>query len=188
MTLSERDRKALKMGVIGVALIASYILAIEPMAKAYANLQADHDRIAAKVARAMHNVRKVEYYTQRLAEYEEAVGELSPARPYDEQISSTGEQIITAAQQGGVQLQGFTPTAGVVWADDPTLQTVMFRIDAEADWGNVFKFIRSLYRIPGVLSVESLDLSSDPEKGGKIKMGMTISALAKNEWRRMNGE
>ena len=181
MTLNERDRKALTMGVIGVAVIASYMLAVEPLAKGYTSLQDDHDMLTAKVSRAMQDARKVEHYTERLAEYEKTVGELSPPRPYDEQISAIGERIITAAQQGGVQLQGFTPTAGAVWAEDPTLQTVAFRIDAEADWGNVFKFISSLYRIPGILSVERLDLSSDPKKGGKIRIRLTISALAKNE-------
>ncbi len=194
MALSERDRKALVSGGVALGAIGLYVLLIEPLARAYADLVADHERLASKVARSVHVNRKAAYFAEQLAEYEQIAGELSPPKPYDEQITTIGEQIIAAAQKSGVQLRGSTPTAPVPWAEDPTLEMALFRIDAQAGWENVFKFIASVCRIPGVLSVEQLDLSGGPKKGGskgpkargparpggngKITMRLTVSVLA----------
>ena len=195
MEISRRDRRALLLGGVGLGLIAMYFLAIEPLASAYAKLVADHDRLAAKVARRIHDNRKAEYYAGRLKEYEQTAGELSGPKPYDEQITAVGEQIIAAAQKSGVQLRGATPTAAVPWGNDPTLEMALFHIDGEVrwenlmtagrGWENVFKFIANLYRIPGVLSVERLDLSgerkkgspNDPSQGGKIALRLAVSVL-----------
>jgi type II secretory pathway component PulM len=202
MALSARDRRAAILGSVGLGLIGLYLLAIEPLAKAYEDLVSDHERLAAKVARTIRDNRKAEYFAERLADYEQTAGELSPPRPYDEQITTVGEQITAAAQQSGIQLQGFTPTSAVPWGEDPALELALFHIDAQtswqqvtraaASWENVFKFIASLYRIPGVLSIERLDLSSvaskggpseggpdGPGKGGKITLRLTVSVLVK---------
>jgi hypothetical protein len=203
MALNERDRRAVTLGAVALAIIAAYFLVIEPLANAYDGLVAEHDRLAARVARAIQDNRKAEYYTKRIADYEQSSGELTPPPPYDEQITTVGGQIIAAAQKSGVQLKGFTPTAATIWAEDPALALASFHVDVEvqwpqpkraaASWENVFKLIANLYRIPGVLSVERLDLSSPaskggaggpggrrgPGKGGKIVVRLTISVLVK---------
>jgi hypothetical protein len=53
-------------------------------------------------------------------------------------------------------------------------------LEADADFEPVFKFIDALYRIDGVLSVENLDLTGDPKKGGKVHVRLTISVLVKS--------
>jgi hypothetical protein len=203
VALSTRDRRALILGGVGLGVIALYLLVIEPLADAYGELVGDHERLAARVARTIHDNRKAAYYAERLADYEQSAGELLPARPYDEQITAVGEQITAAAQQSGIQLQGFTPTSAVPWGQDPALALALFHIDAEtswpqlkraaSSWENVFKFVAALYRIPGVLSVERLDLSSEtsrraggppgrggpggPSQGGKITLRLAVSVL-----------
>ena len=104
-----------------------------------------------------------------------------PTKRYSEQITTVGEQIVAAAQKNGVQLKGTTPSAVRAWPPDPTLQLAPVLIEADADFEPVFKFIDALYRIDGVLSVESLDLTGDPKKGGKLKMRLTISVLVKSQ-------
>lgn len=206
MALNERDRRAIQLGAVALAVIAAYFLVVEPLANGYDGLVAEHDRLATRVARSIQDNRKAAYYTQRLADYEQSSGALAPPPPYDEQITTVGGQIIAAAQKSGVQLKGFTPTAAAVWAEDPTLALASFHADVEvqwpqpkqaaASWENVFKFIASLYRVPGVLSVERLDLSSPaskggaggpggprgpggPGEGGKIVVRLTVSVLVK---------
>ncbi len=195
MALSERDRRAIVMGAIGLGLIAAYMFAVEPLAKAYDRWITEHDHLAARLARTVRDNRKAEYFTSQIAEFEQTAGVLVPPAPYSEQITTVGEQIMTAAQAGGVSLRGSTPTAPVPWAEDPSLEVALLHIDAESAWPgppaasgaweNIFKFIAGLYRIPGVLSVEQLDLSSDAKKGGsdggkqggKITMRLSVSVL-----------
>lgn len=191
MALSEKDRRALVWGGLALGLIAAYFLAIEPLANAYDRLVTDHDRFAAQVARVMLANRKTEYFAERITEYEQTSGALSPPKPYDEQVTTVGERIVMAAQQSGIQLQGFAPAAATPWADDSAMEMALFHIDAETKWPNVmksdtkwenvFKFIAGLYRIPGVLSVERLDLSSVQQKkgsGGRLTVRLTLSVLA----------
>ncbi len=179
MALSQRDRRALILGGVALGAISLYLLAIEPLAVAYADLTNEHDQLAGRIARTVHVHRKAAYLAEQIAEYTQQVGELSPPKPYDEQITTVGEQIIAAAQKSGVQLRGATPTAAVPWAEDPALSMALFHIDAEAKWSslmdsdkgwtNVFKFIAAVYRIPGVLSVEQFNLSTAAQQKGKSK-------------------
>ncbi|MCK4342714.1 MAG: type II secretion system protein M [Phycisphaerae bacterium] len=196
MALNARDRRALILGGVGLGLLALYFGLLEPAAKAYDDLAAEHERLAGQVARTLHNNQKAEYYAERLKEYEQTAGELVQPKPYDEQITTIGEQIMTAAQKSGLQLRSSTPSAAAPWGDDPALELATFQIDAEVawpnamasrpGWENVFKFIGNLYRIPGVLSVERLDLTgelmkgkpNDPNVGGKISVRLTVSVLA----------
>lgn len=171
MKLNDRDRRALILGGTALGLIVLYFGGIEPLAEAHDELVNEHDRLAGRVARAVRDNRKAEYFSEQIAEYEQAAGELSPPKPYDEQITTVGEQILATAQKSGIQLRGATPTAAVPWAEDPAFQMALFHIDAEAGWESVFKFVGSLYRIPGVLSVERLDLSSKAKKGGPSRGG-----------------
>ena len=195
MELSTRDRRAVIFGGVGLGLIAVYFLGLEPLARAYGRLSSEHDRLAGRVARALYETQKAAYYTERIAQHEEAFGELVSPKPYDEQVTTVGAQILTAAQTNGLQLRGVTPAEAGPWADDPTLALALFHVDAEVMWENartaggsweqVFKFIASVYRIPGVLSVERLDLSSDikpgqaydPNKPGKLTVRLTVSVL-----------
>jgi type II secretory pathway component PulM len=178
MALSERDRRAVLMGGVGLGLVVLYLLVIEPLASGYAGMVAEHGRLAGQVARAVYSQKKNAYLARQVAEYEEKNGSLTAPKPFGEQISVVGEQIVAAAQARGVQLKGTTPAAGTAWQDDPTLEMAVVRIEAEAEWEKTFEFIAALYRVSGVLSVEQLEMTSDPKKGGKITLRLAVSVLA----------
>lgn len=195
MALSTRDRRALVAGAVGLAVLGVHFLGIEPAARAYGRLSDEHDRLAAQLARTRQNQAKAAYYRQRIADCEKDAGELRAPRPAAEQITAVAAALMTAAQQSGVQLRTVTPAAPSPWGDDPALVVALLQIDAEvawpkADlapqaWGNIFKFVRQAYRIPGVLSVERCDLGSElppgppnnPNVGGKINVRLTLSVL-----------
>jgi len=177
MEISERDKRALKLGGLGLGIIAAYFLVVEPLISSYDGLVADHKVLAAKVKRVIYENRKTKYLIERIAECEEKSGELLPPKPYSEQITTVGDKITTAAQKTGVEMKNSTRTAAKPWPDDPTLEMALIHVDAQAGWENVFKFIGELYRIPGVLSVEQMNLSSGPKKGGKITLTLTVSVL-----------
>lgn len=178
MALSERDRRAVLMGGIGLGLVLLYLFVIDPLASGYAKLVAEHERLAARVARAVYSQKKNAYLAKQVAQYEENTGSLAAPKPYGEQVSAVGEQIVAAAQANGVQLKGTTPAAGIAWPDDATLEMAIVRIDGEAEWEKTFQFIAALYQVNGVLSVEQLEMTSDPKKGGKITLRLSISVLA----------
>jgi hypothetical protein len=178
MALSERDRRAVIMGGIGLGLIVLFIAVIEPLASQYAGLVAEHERCASQVARALYSQKKNAWLARQVAQYEENNGPLSPLKPCGEQVSAVGEQIVAAAQANGVQLKGTTPTAATPWPDDPSLEMAIVRIDAEAEWEKAFGFIAALYCVNGVLSVEQMEMTSDPKKGGKITLRLGVSVLA----------
>jgi len=193
MALTSRDRRALRYGAGGVALLVLYFFAVEPLAGGYFRLREEHQRLAIRLARRGYETQKAAYFAARLAEFERAGGALRPPRPYDQEIAALGEQIVAAAQQSGVQLSGATPTPAVPWGDDPTLALALVNLEAQVQWpaplqadeiwANVFAFLQRLYRIPGVLSVERLDLASavqqggGPVKGGTITLRLTVSVL-----------
>lgn len=178
MAMSQKDRRALVMGGVVLGLIALYFFVIEPLAVGYADMNREHDAVASRVARLVYNQKKNAYLTSQIAEYEENNGLLEAPKPYDVQITAVGEQIVTAAMSNGLQLKGTTPGAPVAWPDDPALEMSVVRIDAEAEWEKVFGFIGALYRVPGVLSVEQMELTSDPKKGGRITVRLGVSILA----------
>ncbi|HEX2922532.1 MAG TPA: hypothetical protein VHS28_00710, partial [Chloroflexota bacterium] len=61
MALSQRDRRAILVGGVGLCLVLLYLFVIEPAALAYADLVAEHERLAGKVARAIYTQKKNAY-------------------------------------------------------------------------------------------------------------------------------
>lgn len=179
MAMTERDRKALKRGGVALGAIVMYFLVIEPVASGYDDLVATHTLLADQVKRAVYDNQKAKYEVKQVAKWEEKAGDLSPPKPYSEQITAVGTALVTAAQKGGVKIKNSAWTGPKPWADDVTLDIVSLRLDAEAGWENVFKFIAELYRIPGVLSIEQMGLTGDPKKGGKLSLRLTVSAMVK---------
>jgi len=176
MAITERDRRALILGGAAVGVIAVYFAGIEPLWEKYDRLVSKHQANATTMVRVLVNERKADYYAEQVSELEEKVGELSPPRPYSEQITAVSEKVVTAAQQSGIKLQGSSPTGPLAWPDDPELQQASIIIDAEADWEKVFKFVAALYRLEGILSVEQMELTGKP-KGGRLTLKLTVSVL-----------
>ncbi len=199
MALSTRDRRAVYLGGGVLALIAAWTLVIEPAFGAYDRLVTRHQQLARQVSRVEFNRAKADYYRGRVEEFAQQAGLFAEPKPYAEQVTTVAEQILTAAQQSGVQLKGATPTTPGAWADDPSLSLARFHIDAEvawpkADqaakaWENIFKFTQALYRTPGVLSIEQLELNgeygpgnpNDPNLKGKITVRMNLSVLTAHD-------
>lgn len=190
MNLTQRDRRAVRLGVVGVALIGAYFFVLEPLAVRYAKLVRDHRSAAATIRRKILDGRRYAEREPQVRNWEEKAGNLIPSRPYSEQITAVGTKIIAAAGENGVQLQGATPSAPTPWSDtagpamagaggEAPLAQALIHIDAQAEWENVFKFVAALYRIEGVLSVEQFDLSGDPRQGGQLKLKLVISVLMK---------
>ncbi len=178
MAISERDRRALWVGGFGLALLAAYFLAVEPLWGRYEQMSSAHASAAAKLSRLIANNRKADYYAAQVAKMEEQVGPLTEPKPYSEQISTVTGQVIASAQANGVELKGATPAAAVAWADEPRLQRASIIIDAEAEWTNALQFINALYAVEGILSVEQMDLSGDAKKGNKLTFKLVVSLLA----------
>ncbi|NLX07909.1 MAG: type II secretion system protein M [Phycisphaerae bacterium] len=179
MNLTQRDKRALTLGAIGLAAIAGYLLIIEPALTSYDELRATHAANAAKVAKLLLDRQKSVYLSTKLDQWREKAGEFAPPDEYGRRMTVVGDGLVAAVQRGGLQLKHSTWSATRSWNEDPTLALAMLQIDGEAGWENVFKFIAELHRIPGVLSIESLDLSGDPKKGGNLTVRMTVSVLVK---------
>jgi len=179
MEITKRDRRALISGAVALGAIGLYILVIEPVLAAHNNTAATHMALARRVSRAIYENQKAKYDAQQVAEWESNSGKLLEPRPYSEQITTVGSDVVVAAKKGGVQIKHSIWDKPKPWHDNPALALATVRIDAEAPWTNVFKFIAGLYRIPGVLSVERMDLSSGPKKGGKITLKLTLSVMVK---------
>ncbi|MHC4442373.1 MAG: type 4a pilus biogenesis protein PilO [Planctomycetota bacterium] len=177
MALSERDLRALKLGGVGLAIIAFYLLIADPAVNWYNGLVREHQRLANQIAHTIYEKDKQRHNARLVAEWEQKNGPLSAPKPYSEQITAVGNEIVTAGKKSGVKLKNTTPRAAVPWADDPRLQMASIHVDAETGWENVFKFIAAVYRIDGVLSVESVNLSNSSKKGGKMTLRMTISVM-----------
>lgn len=177
MALTQRDRRALLLGGAGIVVLGLYMWVIEPAATAYATMVGTHGQRAERAARLAWEAERARYMDERVTEFEANAGSLGTPKSYSEQITSVSEQLVGAAQAGGAQVRNSTWSAPAPWAEDPSLALARLLIDAEADWEGVFKFLNAVYRIPGVLSVEELDLNSDPKKGGKVAIRLTISVL-----------
>ncbi len=176
MALSERDRRALILGGAALGIIAAYLLVVKPLVNGYHGLLREHDAVAQAAARKVYEQRKADYLTAAVKEWEDKAGTLSPPKPYSEQITAVGERIVAAAQESGVQLQGTTPSAASAWPGDGQVSQATMQIEAQSNWESVFKFVAALYRIPGVVSVETMDLTG--EKGGeKLKLRLGVSVL-----------
>jgi Tfp pilus assembly protein PilO len=189
MEISQRDRRAIVFGGIGLVVICAYLLLIEPAMTYYDDLTDEHTVLAAKVGRIMRDTQKVPYMKEHLKECEEKCGVQSKPEPYSRQITAMSERLMTASQCG-VQLKNSHWVSPKPWADDPTLELAQIQLDAEGDWENVCKFLGAIYRTDGVLGIEQMDMTGDPKKGGKITLRLTVSVLVqvdlqeKNRWAR----
>lgn len=173
MALAKRDKRALILGGVLLAIIAAYFGMIEPATRAYADLTERHSTTANKLAMTRREGQKRAYMNERVKTWEVKAGTLSPPKPYGEAITTIGSQIIAAAQTCEVELQGAIPTAPSPWPDDAQLERSLINVDALADWERIFKLIAALYRIDGVLSIEQMDLTSGER--GKLKVRLSIS-------------
>lgn len=186
MALSKRDRRAIIMGVSALAVMAGYLLVLRPALRSYRNLVGEHEAATRALNRRIDEHRKAEFLAVRVKEWEAKAGSLLPPKPYSEQIAVVGERIVAAAEESRLQMQGTTPTAATPWPNDPQVAQAIVQIEAKADWENVFKFLAAVYRIPGVVSVEQLDLSGEGKGGGSLKVRMSISVIvaptSENRW------
>ncbi len=177
MALNERDRRALHLGALGLGAVAAYLGLIEPALNTYDAVALAHEQQAASVSRHVSDRQRDRYYDGRIAEWERENGKLSPPRPYSEQITTVSEQVVTASQGNGTQVRNSSWSAAMPWGDEAGVALATLHLEAEADWENVFKFVAALYRIEGVLSVEQIDMSSDPKKGGKVDLRLDVSVM-----------
>jgi hypothetical protein len=177
MAMTQRDKRALVLGGVGVGVIALYLLAIEPGIRRYEAMIKRHDTLAVQAARFAWEAERNHYMDGRIAECEAKAGKLTKPGSYSEQITTVSNEIVTASQSSGAQVHNSIWSAPTAWPEDPSLAVARVQIDAEADWESVFKFIAALYRVSGVLSVEEMELTSDQKKGGKVSMRLSISVL-----------
>lgn len=176
MVISDRDRRALTLGVAVLAVIGAYLLFDTYVLSWYDAMVADHAVRAGKVAKGISDKKEAMALSSSIAEWEEKAGSLADPPAYSEQSTKVHEQIITAAQKNGVNLKNVNVTAASAWPEDPKLQMASFHIEGETEWPKVFEFIAGLYHIPGVLSVEQIKLSTGKD-GGKLAAEMTLSFL-----------
>ena len=183
MSLSRRDRRAIKGGVAGLAVLGLYFGVVEPLEGRYDRLVTRHQSAAEQIARNIEEKQRLTAKEGQVKDWEEKAGSLVVEKTYGEQMTAVGSRIITAANENQVQIQGATPTSATPWVDPPgsvgpKLEQASFNIDAQGGWENVFKFLAAVYRIEGVLSVEQLDLTGDG-KGGPLKVRLVVSVLMK---------
>jgi hypothetical protein len=188
MTMSERDRRAVKLGIAGLVVLGAYFGAVEPLRARYEQLAERHQAAAEKIARNVEERQRLGVREKEVKECEEKVGPLVVERTYSEQITAVGSRIMAVAAENQVQIQGAVPSPPTPWTDSwaakggasggQQLEQASITIEAQTGWENAFKFIAALYRTEGVLSVEQLDLSSD-SKGGPLKMHLVVSVLMK---------
>ena len=183
MSMSQRDRRAIKLGVAGAAVLGLYFGVVEPLEGRYDRLVERHQTSAEKIARNIEEKQRLAAKEAEVKTWEEKAGTLVVEKTYSEQMTAVGSRIMTAAGENQVQIQGVIPTAATPWVDapgsagaGPKLEQASFNIDAQGPWENVFKFLAAVYRIEGVLSVEQLDLNSDA-KGGPLKVRLVVSVL-----------
>ena len=179
MTMSERDRRALILGGVGLGAVALYLLAIEPALLRYNQLVVDHRRNSAQTNKINLENKQAKYYADRITEWEEQVCELSEPKSLSVQVTKLREQIISAAKSSGAKLKGSTSVTETTWDADQRLRKILMRLEAEAGWEDAFKFVDALYKIENVISVEELDLKGDEKSGGRLTVTLTLSVLAK---------
>jgi Tfp pilus assembly protein PilO len=175
MEISQRDRRALVAGGIGLAMLGAYLIVVEPLLRAYNELADEHQVLAARISRISYENQQAEYLVAQVAKWEAKGIDLASPKPYSEQITAVNEQIIAAGQQSNIK-PTLTLSPPKPFPDDPALEMATIRIDAQSEWENLYKFTAALYRIPAVLSVEDIDLVG---QGDKLKVTLVISVLAK---------
>lgn len=188
MKMSARDRRAIKLGVAGVGLLAMYFGVVEPLQARYQRLVERHQSAAGQIARNVEEQRRLSALAEEVKAAEEKNGPLVVERAYGEQITTVGSRIMTVANENQVQIQGAVPSPPTPWTDSwaakggtgggSQLEQATITIDAQTGWENAFKFVAALYRTEGVLSVEQFDLSGDA-KGGPLKLHLVVSVLMK---------
>lgn len=181
MTMTRRDKRALIFLAAGLGAIALYFGAVEPLWGAYGDLVSEHGHLARQVARLKVDKDKVAWYETQIPEWTERYGPYSELKPYHEQITRICEQISAAAGKSGFKMKAPNITQPSAWGEDASLATATVHLDAESGWENVFKFISHLHRIPGVLSIEHLEMNADAKNGNKINIKLTVSVMVKAE-------
>jgi hypothetical protein len=188
MNMSQRDRRAVKLGVAAAVVLGGYFGVVEPLQARYQRLVDWHQAAAEKIARNVEERQRLSVREKEVKECEEKAGPLLVERTYSEQITAVGSRIMAAANESQVQIQGAVPSPPTPWTDawaakgetsgGPQLDQATITIDAQTAWENAFKFVAALYRTEGILSVEQLDLSGDA-KGGQLKLHLVVSVLMK---------
>ncbi len=173
MEMTQRDRRAIVYGGIGLGIIFLYLLVVEPILDSYDKLVREHKTLSVKLARVMRDNKKVKYLSEYIKSEEERTGTISDPRPYSEQITAMSEKIMTASQCG-VQIKNSSWVSPRLWPEDPKLEMAQIQIDAEGNWEAVCRFLAALYKTDGVFSIEQMDLSG---KGGRMNLKLTVSVL-----------
>lgn len=181
MEISKRDCRAL-MILCGIGLaVAAYIVVVEPVMDWYDGLVSQHQVLTSKVYTIVTNNQKADYLTELVEQWEKKVGELSPPKNYSEQITAVSADIVAASQTSKIKLNNSSWTAPKAWPHDPRLEMTMLHLDGEGTWENIFKFLAEVYRVPGVLSVEQMNLSSRDKSGKKIALRLAVSVWVQAE-------
>jgi hypothetical protein len=191
MNVSERDRRAIGVGTFAVVGLGVYFLVIEPLAVRYSAMVRAHRNAAIDIKHNGLESQELSVREGQVKAWEEKAGTLVPERLYGEQMTAVGSNIIAAAGESQIQLQGAAPATPTPWVDtsarsmaapgpgEPPLAQAVINIDAQGGWENAFKFMAALYRIDGVLSVEQLEITGDPKQGDKLKLRLAVSVLMK---------
>jgi len=169
LKFSKREQILLGAAVIIITVAVSYSFVIDPLAGAFFRLNRQIETGLLKLDKSYKLLGMKEAIT---AEYNNYEGYIKPVRSEEEEMASMLKAIESIARKNGISITNIRPQPVKART---FYKEFIFEINAEADIGNISKFIYELQTSENLLRVTKLTLTTSYAKTRTLKAVMEVS-------------
>lgn len=175
--MSGRDRRALLFGAPAILLVVAVFFVGPPVMDAVGRRGAEHARLEQQCRSLLADKALVDREKAAIERLEKEIGAFEEPLAYDEHVTRLFQHVYAAAKRAGVKLKSRRRVEARSSRIDPRYDLAGVRMQLEAPFVGVVKFLHELQQTPGVFSIESLELSADPKKPQALSVQIQISTF-----------
>jgi len=175
MSMSEREKRFVFIGVIAVAVVFVYALAIHPLRVRYADADDLRDSAREEFVRLREDVRVKIELDRTLGQLEESLKVKVPSGPPAKQIEEFVKAVEQAAGKSQSKITSWTRRSRSKRQEgDSPGDAVQFSFRLETKQEGLVKFLEGLTDLQRPLVIRSLDVKGDGKQPDKLTVQMEI--------------
>lgn len=162
------------LGVVGLVIIgaASYFLLLSPLDTKVTQLRAQNASLGEELVKSRALVADIQRTRREMAELEAKIAVLKERLPSEREMPTLYRSLNDAGTQAGLGVSLFQPREAVIkdyYAEIP------ITVNAEGSYHQLGEFLEGVARLPRVVTLKEMKLSSTNRPGRAVRAELTLA-------------